>query len=148
MGVLALSYDSDEKYMEMCDYLNANNGYWIKNDVWIGCDNAFKEAEICVKDRVKTWTIADFTTFKQVRLKNEMKYFILKKLKETELTAYGCCAHYLRAIRNIGNVTSNTRITSFLDNKTKGLTIDRDSLSDTLIRETHSQNLWCIPYKD
>lgn len=81
MGVLALSYDSDEKYMEMCDYLNANNGYWINNDVWIGCDNAFKEAEICVKDKVKTWTIADFTTFKQVRLKNEMKYFILKNLK-------------------------------------------------------------------
>ena len=23
MGVLALSYDSDEKYMEMCDYLSA-----------------------------------------------------------------------------------------------------------------------------
>lgn len=131
MGVLALSYDSDDKYMEMCDYLNANNGYWINNDVWTGCDNAFKEAEICVKDRVKTWTIADFTTFKQVRLKNEMKYFILKKLKDNELTAYGCCAHYLRAIRNIGNVTSNTRITSFLDNKTKGLIIDGDSLSDT-----------------
>ena len=48
MGVLALSYDSDDKYMEMCDYLNANNGYWINNDVWTGCDNAFKEAEICV----------------------------------------------------------------------------------------------------
>lgn len=32
MGVLALSYDSDDKYMEMCDYLNANNGYWINND--------------------------------------------------------------------------------------------------------------------
>lgn len=131
MGVLALSYESDEKYMEMCNYLNDNNGYWIKNDIWIGCDNAFKEAKICVKDKVKTWTIADFTTFKQIRLKNEMKYFILKKLKEGEFTAYACSSRYLRAIRNIGNVASNTLIVSFLDNKAKGLMIEKDSLSDT-----------------
>ena len=78
MGALALVYDSDDKYMEICDYLSANHGYWIKNDVWLGSADAFVERGICVKDTIKACVIADFSTFSQERLKNEAKYFILK----------------------------------------------------------------------
>ena len=60
MGALALVYDSDDKYMEICDYLSANHSYWIKNDVWLGGADAFEERGIYVKDTVKSCIIADF----------------------------------------------------------------------------------------
>lgn len=115
MGVLALAYESDEKYMEICEYLKANNGYWIKNDIWFGKDIAFYEREIYINDRARTRMIADFSTFKQASLKNEMKYFILKQLSDGEFTAHGCAANYLRAIRNLGKTVSNYSEISFAD---------------------------------
>lgn len=131
MGVLALSYESDEKYTEICEYLNANNGYWIKNDVWIGENKAFKERSIYVKDKVKTWKIADFSTFKQDRLKNEMKYFILKQLSEGAFTAHGCSANYLRAIRNVGEAVSNYSEISFADMNPEEIIMDDTKASNT-----------------
>ena len=134
MGALALIYESDDKYIEICEYLNDNEGFWIKNDIWTGRDKAFAESGIQVKERVKTWTIADFTTFKQEQLKNEMKYFLLKRMKEEGLTAYGCSANYLRAMRNIGNAAKDNGIVSFMDEKATGLTIKSTSYSETECR--------------
>ena len=76
-----------------------------------------------VNERAKTRIIADFSAFKQERLKNEMKYLILKRFKENELSAYGCSANYLRAIRNIGVSASRYSISSFRDIEATKITI-------------------------
>lgn len=131
MGALTLTYGSDDKYMEICEYLSENNGFWIKNDIWIGQDRAFGESGIYVKEKIKTWTIADFTTFKQEQLKNEMKYFILKQLKENVLTTYGCTANYLRAIRNLGEAVGCCSTLSFADINPDEIIIMNEGISDT-----------------
>ena len=105
--------------------------FWIKNDIWIGQDRAFGESGIYVKEKIKTWTIADFTTFKQEQLKNEMKYFILKQLKENVLTTYGCTANYLRAIRNLGEAVGCCSTLSFADINPDEIIIMNEGISDT-----------------
>lgn len=131
MGALALAYESDDKDIEICRYLNGNDGFWIRNDIWTGQDEAFEESGIYVKERTGTWTIADFTTFRQEQLKNEMKYFILKQLKENTLTAHGCSANYLRAIRNLGEAVSSSPIQSFADAEPDEIIITNGNVSDT-----------------
>lgn len=131
MGVLALAYKSDGKYMGKCDYLNANNGYWIKNDIWSGKDKAFSEREIDINGRAGISTIADFSTFKQDSLKNEMKYFILKQLSEGVFTAHGCSANYVRAIRNLGKAVSSCPGISFTDVNPDEIVMDDMNASDT-----------------
>ena len=130
MGVLALSYEPD-KYKELYDYLAADTDFWIKNDIWMGRDKAFGKSEIPVQERAKTWTIADFTTFRTEGLKIEMKYFILKQLKTGELTVVGCNANYLRAIRNIGISVSNCSALSFADINGEDINLDDFNASDT-----------------
>ena len=131
MGALALVYDSDDKYMEICDYLSANHGYWIKNDVWLGSADAFVERGICVKDTIKACVIADFSTFSQERLKNEAKYFILKQLSEEVFTAYGCYGNYVRAIRNLGKAVKKHVGNSFIDIDPNEIVMDDMNVSDT-----------------
>lgn len=131
MGALALAYESDDKYTEICGYLNGSDGFWIRNDIWTGHDKAFEESGIYVKERAKTWTIADFTTFKKEQLKNEMKYFILNQLKEKALTAHGCSANYLRALRNLGEAVSRRPILSFADADPDEIIIMNGDISDT-----------------
>lgn len=131
MGALALTYESDDKYTEICEYLNTEKGFWIKNDVWPGYDKAFEESGIKVKKSIKEWTIADFTTFKQEQLKNEMKYFILKRLKEGDITAHGCSANYLRAIRNLGEAVSSYFGKSFADINPDEINMSGVNASDT-----------------
>ncbi len=142
MGALALAYDSDDKYMEICEYLSANHGYWIKNDVWLGSDKAFEERGICIKDRVKRSTIADFSTFRQERLKNEMKYFILKQLSEEVLSAHGCCANYARAIRNLGKAVNKNVGLSFID-----INPDKIVMVDTNVSETETKTFQEMKYR-
>ena len=33
MGALALAYESDDKYSEICEYLDKHGEFWIKNDI-------------------------------------------------------------------------------------------------------------------
>ena len=131
MGALVLNYESDDKYTEICEYLNTNNAFWIRNDIWEGRDKAFGESGIYINDRAITRIIADFTTFKQNTLKNEMKYFVLKQLREGDLTAYGCSANYLRAIRNLGEAVSGYSGISFVDVNPDEIIMNDVNTSDT-----------------
>lgn len=131
MGALALAYKPDDKYMKICEYRNENGGFWAENDIWKGQDEAFGESGIYVKKGTKTWTVADFTTFRQERLKNEMKYLILRQLKENALTAHGCSANYLRAIRNLGKSVSSSSLRSFADADAEEMIITDEGMSET-----------------
>lgn len=133
MGALALSYE-DDKYKEIYDYLTADTDLWIKNDIWKGNDRAFRKSKIDVQEKAKTWTIADFTTFRNESLKTEMKYFILKRLKTGELTAVGCSANYCRAIRNMGAAVSNSSASSFSEMNADELVPNDPDISDNELR--------------
>lgn len=115
MGALALAYESDPQYQDICEYLSTEMGFWNKNDIWKGSDAAFKEAGIDINKRVGNWTIADFSYFENGRLKNEMKYFILWRLKEDSLSVFSCSANYVKAMRNLGKALRNSSISSFRD---------------------------------
>lgn len=131
MEALAFAYDQDDRYLEICETLSENNGFWLKNDLWKGSDSVFKECGVEINERAKTRIIADFSTFRSERLKNEVKYMIVKRFKENTLSAYSCGANYLRAIRNLGEAASCYPITSFLEESAKALTIPDESASIT-----------------
>lgn len=130
MGVLALNYESD-KYTELYEYLMTDTDFWIKNDIWKGNDKAFNTSKIPIQERVKNWIIADFTTFTNDSLKLEIKYFIIKQLKDGELTAAGCSANYCRAIRNIGKASNTCKELSFAEITADDLRIDESNESKT-----------------
>lgn len=133
MGALALAYDPDDKYSEICEYLNENGAFWIRNDVWTGRDTAFEENGISLTERARTRIIADFSTFRQEQIKNEMKYFVLKRLKDQEITAYGYGANYLRAMRNFGKAMSFSSVTSLAETEPDEIKAIVEDFSDTEI---------------
>ena len=44
MGALALAYESDDNYLEICEFLRENNGFFIENDIWHGNNKVFEES--------------------------------------------------------------------------------------------------------
>ena len=131
MGALALAYESDSQYQDICKYLGTENGFWIKNDIWKGSDAAFEEAGIVVDEKARNWIIADFSCFENERLKNEAKYLILVRLKENSLSALSCSANYLRAIRNLGKSLKNESLSSFRDVEGKSIWLLNESISES-----------------
>lgn len=137
MGALALAYESDSQYQDICKYLGAENGFWIKNDIWKGSDAAFQQAEIKVDRKAVNWTIADFSCFGNERLKNEVKYLILVRMKENSLSAVSCSANYARAIRNLGASLRNESVSSFREIKVNSISLLDESISKSEQREFH-----------
>lgn len=129
MGALELAYEPDPQYQDICEYLGAENGFWLKNDVWKGSDAAFDEAEIEVSEKAANWIIADFSGFENERLKNEVKYLILVRMKENSLSAVSCSANYLRAIRNLGTSLRNESISSFREIEINSISLLAESIS-------------------
>lgn len=129
MGTLAFAYELEPQYQGICEYLGAENGYWIKNDIWKGSDAVFDETDIEVDEKAKNWTIADFTAFTSESIKNEMKYFILYRLKEKILTAHSCSANYVRTMKYLGKGLKNQAFFSFRDMDENTPCIINESLS-------------------
>lgn len=137
MGALALAYESDPQYQGICKYLGTENGFWIKNDVWKGSDAAFLEAGITVDEKAGNWIIADFSSFENERLKNEMKYLLLVRMKGSALSAVSCSANYRRAIRNLGQSLKNESVSSFRDVEAKSIRLLDGSISKSEQRVFH-----------
>lgn len=129
MGVLALAYEPDPQYQDICKYLGAEDGFWIKNDVWKGSDAAFEEAGIKADKKAGNWMIADFSSFENERLKNEVKYLILMRMKENSLSTVSCSANYGRAIRNLGQSLKKESASSFRDLEEKSIKLMDQSIS-------------------
>ncbi|MFA9466175.1 MAG: tyrosine-type recombinase/integrase [Velocimicrobium sp.] len=137
MGELALAYESDFQYQDICEYLGTENGFWIKNDIWKGSDAAFEKAGIVVDEKVRNWIIADFSYFENDRLKNEAKYLIVVRMKENSLSALSCSANYLRAIRNSGKSLKNESVSSFRDVDEKSIRLINESISKSEQKTFH-----------
>lgn len=71
MGALVAELFEDYHEKEIRDYLS---GYWLENDIWLLGEAAFEEAGIHVGN--KKGILADFTSYKNSQLKNEMKFYL------------------------------------------------------------------------
>lgn len=69
-----------DKYEEIINYLNQNDGYWLDNDKWDLMKDFF------TNEQIRNRAYIDFSKFSNVLLKNEMKYYILYNFKEQRLS--------------------------------------------------------------
>jgi integrase len=95
----------DDKYSRIMEYLSAEGGYWKDNDKWYMDADSFMEAGIIVPNP-RHWLLADFGSYAKVRLKEEMKYFLLHSMKNKTIEVVSVHQNYLRAISNIGEMLS------------------------------------------
>lgn len=68
------------KYEEIIKYLKQDDGYWINNDKWNLTEEFF------MGETIHNSKYIDFSRFKNVFLKNEIKYYIIFSFKERKLS--------------------------------------------------------------
>lgn len=121
----------DDKYNQMMEYLSAEGGYWKDNDKWYMDADSFMEAGIPVP-KPGRWLLADFGSYKEGRLKEEMKYFLLHSVKDRIIEPLSVYQNYQRAIPNIGKLLSLIRnVESFNGLDTCDRELEKARLSDT-----------------
>jgi integrase/ribosomal protein S20 len=110
MGAAILTQNKalDDKYNQMMEYLLAEGGYWKKKDRWYMDAVSFKKAGIPVQNPGHR-LLADFGSYKNGRLKEEMKYFLLHSMKCGMIKALSICQSYHRAIPNVGKLLSSIK---------------------------------------
>lgn len=91
----------DGKYIQMTEYLSSEGRYWIDNDRWYMEADSFRQAGINTGKK-RTGIFADFSRYPSVRLKMEMKYFLLYSIKNGLLSVQNVYVHYKAAISQIG----------------------------------------------
>lgn len=82
---LAFSLKEDPKYEAIKDYLSGDGGYWIRNDIWNREDIGFINSGI-MPETAKCQKELDFSSFRQERIRNEAKYYVLYSLKNKYLS--------------------------------------------------------------
>jgi len=125
----------DDKYYQMMKYLSTEGGYWKDNDRWYMDADSFVEAGMSVSNQGH-WLLADFSSYKKERLKDEMKYFLLYSMKDAIIEPISIYRNYRQAIPNMGKLLSTIRgIESF-----SGLdTCDRE-LEDAGLNSTEKRS--------
>lgn len=68
--------NQQSKYDEIIKYLKQDNGYWLENDKWDLKEKFF------VGKIIKTTIFLNFSTIKNLKIKNEVKYYFLFNFKE------------------------------------------------------------------
>ena len=112
-GNLALKMQPDPKHEMMIEYLSAENGYWLENDVWMADSSAYVSAGLRTV-RFPECSIVDFKSYTNEALKTEMKYFILYGLKNKWKSPYHLQNMQRSAVRMIGErLGSNPAVSSF-----------------------------------
>ncbi len=133
MGTAALTQyeEFDDKYSRMTEYLSSEGEYWKDNDRWYIDAESFKEAEISVIESGH-WLLCDFSSYKNERLKVEMKYFLLCSMKDGMIETISVYRNYRQAIQNIGKLLSSIRnVTSFNGLETYDRELENWGLNDT-----------------
>lgn len=121
----------DDKYNQMIEYLSAEGGYWKDNDKWYMDADSFMEAGIHVPNR-RHWLLADFGSYKNGRLRDEMKYFLLHSMKDGIIEALSVYQNYQRAIPNIGKLLSSIKdVKSFNGLDTYDRELEESGLNST-----------------
>lgn len=137
MGAAALILpieETDGKYDEMVSYLSAEGGYWLNNDIWRMRDSAFDEAGIGIPKAKRInpggCILADFSGYRSERIKIEVKYYLLYRLKEKILTPIAASRMYKRAIKRIGELLKG-ETESILDADDEAFVLTDQETSET-----------------
>lgn len=89
--VLTLPDDGPAEYL---------SGYWEETDRWDLGSEAFHTIQADTGGR--TGVLADFSSYKSLLLKNEMKFYLLHGLKEKTLSVHNLYTRYRKIIKRIG----------------------------------------------
>nr|MCM0164814.1 integrase [Paeniclostridium ghonii] len=104
--------NQQSKYDEIIEYLSQDNGYWLENDKWDLTETFF------IGKRQRHYRYLDFSTFENVYIKNEVKYYLIYSYKNKFLKA--------SLIGEIGYTLK--RLGTFLENESTLLNFDKDKL--------------------
>ena len=80
-GSLALNIQPDLKHEMMIEFLSAENGYWLENDVWRSDSKAYLMSGF-KNSQVYNGVLVNFSSFSNEVLKLEMKYYLLISMKK------------------------------------------------------------------
>ena len=99
------------RYDEIIQYLSSDNSYWIK-DVWHIRDDVFQSNGFKIpKQKIKDLC---FEKYKNINLRNELKYFLAYSLKTHSLSASTVFKNYRFPLEFMGEYMSRTGMpTSF-----------------------------------
>lgn len=126
-GSSALQIQDHSRQEEMVEYLSAEGGYWISNDVWRTDSPAYRVSGI--GDPMWQGVLADFSEFSNEDLKIEIKYYLLYCMKTHIREGRAVQNLYQTAIRLIGSCTGQSDdLSSFEDiDLEQGFAISEDT---------------------
>ena len=78
-GSAALKMPWNPRQAEMEEYLSAEGGYWLENDIWRTDSGAYRSSGL--RKSRRDGVLADFTGCRNASMKLELKYYILCSLK-------------------------------------------------------------------
>lgn len=102
--------NKQSKYDEIIDYLSQDNGYWLENDKWDLTENFFVGKVI--KLGGTHFRYVDFSPFNNIKIKNEIKFFILYNWKEKLYTIRGIL-RFRATFKNLNSLKEISNVESF-----------------------------------
>ena len=105
-GSSAFKLSWNPKQREMEQYLSAEAGYWIRNDIWRTDSEAYKTSGL--RESRQAGMLADFSECRDAYLKLELKYYILWSLKNQQKSPAYVQAVLMPAIRLAGQKVSSS----------------------------------------
>lgn len=106
---LALAAEYEDNGLEKIEeYLSAEDGYWLRNDVWEVRSGKFEERGIDIGNR-KRGSIADFSMISSHTMKNELKYYVLWLLTEKRMRANIFSCNYKAVLKSISPLINDQK---------------------------------------
>lgn len=97
---LAIKAKENPKYEAILLYLLEDNGFWMKEDIWLPDAPALIKNHLIVDNKCKKGL--DFTSFINERLRNEVKFFVIHILKKRLCSANSIYRNYHSGMKWFG----------------------------------------------
>ena len=138
---LALAEEQAERdcFEEVKVYLSAEDGYWLKHDIWTVDSGKFTERGISLEGKRKG-VIADFSTLPDDRVKTELKYHALWSLSMKRIAPSTYAENYKSAVRDLGKLLqTNGKAGSVMD-----IQIDENEPGTEGWADFHRNTVLCV----
>lgn len=105
-GSAALKMPWNPRQTEMEEYLSAEGGYWLENDIWRTDSEAYRSSGL--RKSRRDGVLADFTGCRNASMKLELKYYILCSLKNQWKSPVYVQDMLVSVIRLVGQCIAST----------------------------------------
>lgn len=109
-GSAALKMPWNPRQAEMEEYLSAEGGYWLENDIWRTDSEAYRSSGL--RRSRRDGVLADFTGCRNASMKLELKYYILCSLKNQWKSPVYVQDMLVSVVRLVGQGIASTGIYS------------------------------------